>query len=277
MRFTQPRSFEGFFYLVLAGLFVLLLLQGCKSPPSFQEVPSDGELKIFMDTSPREGKLVFLGVSGKRSRRQEAIDLALEDAVRRIAIFEQVEGEYAVLSNRGGRLLDYRAEASSNLSYNASYEDYFAFVEFDEISGVFETENSVFVRVSYPGNLEINYRPSALMPDGKPFWVENPPEMIGKYLVGVGYAGRRNAYKDTVNASYENAIFSVIRNLYSVSSGQSVNYRGAGFLDIASIARQELNASGTIKGFYVLETWTDPKDKSVWALAVANADVNANR
>jgi hypothetical protein len=31
----------------------------------------------------------------------------------------------------------------------------------------------------------------------------------------------------------------------------------------------ETSASGTLKHFYILETWTDPKDLSVWTLAVA--------
>ena len=226
-----------------------------------------------MDTSPGEGTLVFLGVAGIRNRRQESIDLALEDAARRIAIFREVEGEFLAWSNRGGRLLDYRAETSSSLHHDSAYRDYLAVMEFDEKSGVFDSENAVFVRVRYPGSLELNYRPSPPGPGGKPSWIENPPDTIGSYMAGVGYAGRRNAHRDTVTASYENAIFSVIRDLSAVSWGQNIDYRGEGFLDIAFNVREGVSARARVNSFYVLETWTDPSDKSVWTLAVAKGKV----
>ena len=255
--------------LLLAGFLFLFLLPGCKSPPPVQEPSSDEELREFMDTSPREGKLIFLGVAGVRSRMQESIDLALEEAARRVAIFQEVEGEFSALSNKGGRLLDYRAETSAVLHHDAGYRDYLEELEFDESAHVFGSENAVFVRVRYPGSLKLEYRSSPAGPGGKPFWIENPPVMMGEYIVGVGYAGRRNAHRDTVTASYENAIFSIIRDLSAESWGQSVDYRGEGFLDISFTVRQGLDAKGRLNAFYVLETWMDPSDKSVWTLAVA--------
>jgi hypothetical protein len=223
-----------------------------------------------MDTSPREGRLVFLGVAGIRSRIQESVDLALEEAARRVAIFREVGGELSTLSAKGGRLLDYRAESTASLRFDAAYKDYLETLEFDENSDVLRSENAIFVRVRYPGSLDLPYRPSG---PGKPFWIETPPETIGEYIVGVGYAGRRDAHRDTVIASYENAVFSIIRDLSAVSWGQNIDYRGEGFLDISFTSQQGIDAKGSLMGFYALETWTDPGDKSVWTLAVAKGPV----
>ena len=257
-------------YLLLILFLPVSLLTGCKSPPPVPQSSSEDEaLKKFMDTSPREGKLVFLGVAGIRSRRQESIDLALEDAARRVAVFHEVEGEFSTLSNRGGRLLDYRAETNASLNYDGAYKNYLESLEFDQDTDVLESENAVFIRARYPGSLAIDFPPSIQGPDGKPFWIETPPAMIGDYTVGVGYAGRRNAHRDTVTASYENAVFSIIRNLSAVAWVQSFDYRGVGFLAIASGSVQRLDASACLNEFYVLDTWTDPADKSVWTLAIA--------
>jgi len=252
----------------------LLLLTGCKSPPPVQLPPPDENvLKEFMDTTSRDGKLVFLGAAGIRSRRQDSINLALEEAARRISIFQELKGGFSTLSRRGGRLLDYRAETSVTLFYSRDYEKYLSDIEFDENTDVLESENAVFVRVRYPGGLGVDYALPPPLPGGEPSWVDNPPTMIGDYHAGVGYAGRRNAHKDTVKASYENAIFSIIRDVGAVAWDESYDYTGEGFLDIASIVTMGINARATLNWFYVLDTWTDPSDKSVWTLAIAKKKI----
>lgn len=222
-----------------------------------------------MDTSPRDGSLVFLGVAGIRFRRQESIDLALKDAARRLAIFRDVEGEFYTWAARGGRLLDYRAETRSSLSYNLNHEHYIAAFGFNENYDIFESENAIFVRVRYPGSLSLNYRPYFPRRNGRPSWIDSPPDKIGQYSAGVGFAGQRHAHRDTITASYENAVFAIILNKYAVAFGETLAYRGPGLLDSASIIREGVRARGRLNGFYVLETWTDPNDRSVWTLAIA--------
>jgi hypothetical protein len=288
MRF-KPRSFDsnkkkaGILYrsrarllrprLLLAGFLSFFPLACGTPPPSPEALAAEAALREFMDTSPGEGGLVFLGVASVRSRIQESVNLALEEAARRIAIFREVEGEFTSYAANTGRLLDYRAETTASLRHDPAYRDYLEAVEFDEGSDVLRSENAVFVRVRYPGSLNINYRPSGPRPGGKPgdkpSWIESPPAMIGEYNAGVGYAGRRGAHRDTVTASYENAVFSIIRDLSTVSWERSVDYRGEGFLGGEFTVRQTIDAKGRLTGFYALETWTDPSDKSVWTLAVA--------
>ena len=246
----------------------------CKTqapPPLLQTISEEQILAEFMNTSPHGGKLVFLGIAGIRSQRQESIDLALAEAARRLAIFTEVTGEFSINSTLGGRLFDYRAETTAVLHYDPAYMDNIEALEFDEDSGVLVSGNAVFVRVLYPGSLALDYQPSALPDGARPLWIENPPERIGEYIVSIGYAGRRQAHRDTVIASYENAIFSMIRRLFTVARGESVDFQGDGFFDIVSTVRQSIEAKGSLTSFYVLGTWTDPIDRSVWTLAIAQA------
>ena len=265
--------------LLLAGLLLVLLLPGCQTrPPARDNRAGEPQaaaaeyrrLIEFMDTSPQDGSLVFLGVAGIRFRRQESINLALQDAARRLAIFRNVEGEFYTQVTRGGRLLDYRAETTTALRYSTAHiMGYIDAFEFDEQYDVLESENALFVRVRYAGSLGLNYRPSFPRPGGRPSWIESPPESIGGYLVGVGYAGRRHAHRDTVTASFDNAIFNIILTLSAVAWEERFAYRGQGFLDFAFTVQESISAHAALNAFYVLETWTDPADRSVWTLAVA--------
>ncbi|AEF83420.1 hypothetical protein [Leadbettera azotonutricia] len=260
-------------------LFVSFLFWGCKtSAPGVENFSSRQALqREHFYTPPQKGKLVFLGVAGIRSKLEDSIQLALEDAARKVAIFERVEGEFATFTRMGGRFLDYRSETNSSLIYDTGFRRYIERLEFDREKDVFTSENAVFVRVVSPGNpgeaLRMNpeqdYHPSYSGSAARPSWIDDPPQTISGYAVGIGYAGRRNAHRDTVISSYENAIFSIVRDTASVSWGRTIGYRGGGLLDYAAITRSGINARAVLNGFYVLDIWTDPSNKAVWTLAVA--------
>jgi hypothetical protein len=253
-----------------AGLLVFSFFLGaCLTPPSAEVLPAD-ESQNRISTFPEEGWLVFTGVAGIRSRLEESVALALEEAAKKLAIFERVEGSISSYSNQGGRLLDYRSETAGSVSYNQNYRDYVEKLEFDPHEA-FQQENAVFVRARYRGSLPLSYQPPPAGPGGRPAWVDNPPEMISGYAVGVGYADRRNAHRDTVIASYENAILAIIQNQSSKAWSASEGFRGAGFLDYSAVNQKGMIAGGVLIGFYVLEIWIDPAAKAVWTLAIAQA------
>jgi hypothetical protein len=211
---------------------------------------------------------VFVGVAGIRSRRGESIERALEEAAKKVSIFERVEGTIYSYSSQGGRFLDYRAETTSALNYNQDYRHYIEQLEYDADTDVFQHENAVFVRARYKGSLSLSYQSPPSGPGGRPGWVDNPPVTISGYAAGVGYAGRRGAHRDTVIASYENAALAIIRDQNSRVWSASEGLRGSGFFDYSAVNQKGISAGGVLTGFYVLETWTDPA-KAVWTLAVA--------
>jgi hypothetical protein len=217
---------------------------------------------------PEERRLVFIGVAAVRSRREESVEKALEEAAKKVSIFERVEGTIYSYSSRGGRFLDYRSETVSSLDYNRNYTEYIEKLEYDP-QEVFQYENTIFVRTRYKGSLPLSYQSLPSGSGGRPGWVDNPPETISGYVAGVGYAGRRNAHRDTVVASYENAVLAILRDQNSKIWSASEGFRGSGFLDYSMVSQKSLSAGGVLTGFYVLETWTDPAARAVWTLAIA--------
>jgi hypothetical protein len=111
-------AFGGAGRPLFAGLLSLsFLLWACLTPPPVEAPPAD-EPQNRISTFPEDGWLVFTGVAGIRSHIEESITLALEEAAKKLAIFERVEGSISSYSNQGGRFLDYRSETTSSLDYN---------------------------------------------------------------------------------------------------------------------------------------------------------------
>jgi hypothetical protein len=256
--------------LAAALLCLSFFFSGCLTqPPPVKPLPAEDPNRI--STFPENGRLVFTGVAAVRSRMEDSINLALEEAAKKVSIFERVEGAINFYSSLGGRFLDYRSETISAVDYDRDYKGYIEKLEYDPDTDVFQYGNAVFVRTRYKGSLPLNYEPLPAGPGGRPGWVDNPPETISGYAAGVGYAGRRNAHRDTVIASYENAVLAIIRNRTSQAWSANTDFQGAGFLDYSTVSRGGMSAGGVLTGFYVLEIWIDPAAKAVWTLAIARA------
>jgi hypothetical protein len=87
--------------------------------------------KNFMDTTPEDGCLVFIGVSRTRLKREEAIQLALEDAARRVAFFHFVEGRIIQQENKGLGFLDFNMATEKSLSFSEDFKTYINYLEYD--------------------------------------------------------------------------------------------------------------------------------------------------
>jgi hypothetical protein len=211
--------------------------------------------------------LIFIGVGAFRSNRDEAIALAVENAARQVAIFYRAEGSFKLQSVVGRGFLDYRADTESSLRFDDGYVKYVDSLEYDVETDVRERDNAIFVRARYsaPVSIAVLFSPST---DGvKPAWVSDPPTEMGTYVVGVGHAGRRSQHRDTMNASHENAILSIIRDRSSDSKSVLETQESNNSSSVETKSR--LIATGVVQSFYILETWTDPENKSVWTLGIA--------
>jgi hypothetical protein len=256
-------------------LFSLVLLSGCRTVPSRAGPPSAGTDEPgpgagFWDATPFDNELVFHGAAGVLSSREESIRLALEDAARKVSVFNSVEGQFYSYTNIGARTLDYSSDAAASLWYDQDYQQYVEALSFDPERDILQHENAIFVRVRYyaPAPVRINYRPPVSGRDIRPEWIDRPPDIAG-YTVGVGFAGRRLSPRDTVNSAYESAIFSIIKNISATVSATATDFQGSGAFDFSSASGSTLAARGVLRGFYVLDTWTDPLTLGVWTLAVA--------
>jgi hypothetical protein len=223
------------------------------------------------------GGLVFIGGAGVRSDREESVNLALQDIARKVSIFNAVEGEFVSYNKTGSSFFDYASNAQSSLFFDEDYLGFVENLEYDPDTDVMQLDNSIFVRARFrgPEAVQVPYTLSGNR-GSKPGWVDNPPAEISGYRVGIGYAGRRALHRDTVNASFEAAIFSIIRAMSSEVSAGTVNYQGSGSFDYRSANDTAIRARGKLNSFYVLDTWMDPSNMSAWTLAIALPEVPSN-
>ncbi|MDR1211001.1 MAG: hypothetical protein LBK40_02085 [Spirochaetaceae bacterium] len=245
------------------------MINACSSPPSSPKSGIPGPVS-FWNSAPT-GDLVFIGGAGLRSNRDESIDLALRDIARKISIFHEVEGEFVSHNKTGSSFFDYTSDTRSSITFNEDYLGFTENLEYDPVADVMRIDNTIFVRARFrsPESLHIDYQlPPA---EGRPVWVDNPPAEISGYCVGIGYAGRRARVQDTVNASFEAAVFSIIRAVFSQVSADAMNYRGDGTFEYRSVSDAAVSARGRLNGFYVLDTWIDPSNMGVWTLAIARS------
>ena len=261
--------------------FLCLLFSACAGGPATIPASSSGHVAeapspSFFPSAPTRDGLVFIGVAGKRSNPGETLQLALEDAARRVAVFFEVTGEYAVENNIGSGAFDYTHNTYTALYYNKEESTkYIDVLEFNPDTDILETDNVFFVRTTYPAALPVpvKYRLSYSGPDQKPNWVDNPPLEIEDYEVGVGYSGRYASLADTYTHSRNNAIFAMIRNINTTSRSSALLYRNTGGLFGYKTSNDNIMYSyGILTGFYVLDTWIDPHAKTVWTLAIAKKE-----
>ncbi|MCL2270313.1 MAG: LPP20 family lipoprotein [Treponema sp.] len=225
----------------------------------------------FFSSPPAQNGLVFIGAAGKRSNPKETVQAALEDAARRVSVYHEVTGEYAVEHNIGSGFFDYTHNTYTALYYDREGSNrYIDALQYDTDTDTLEMENILFVRTVYPSALPVpvTYRPTYYGPDRRPDWVDAHLEIKG-YEVGVGYSGRHSSLADTYTNSCNNAIFAIIRNVNTTSQSTSVYYQNTGSLFGYKTSNDNtLYSYGILAGFYVLDTWIDPKNKTVWTLAI---------
>jgi hypothetical protein len=254
----------------------LLLYAACSGAPASSPASTALIDPSFSHSLPAGNGLVFIGVVGRRSDPKETIQFALEDAARRVAVFQEVFGEYAVENNTGSGLLDYVNNTYTSLRYDEEgSRQYVDALQFNAETDTIELENSLIIRTTYPGALptSVKYRPTYGGADNRPNWVDNPPLEIEGYEVAVSHSARFSSLADTYANSYRNAIFTIIRNVNTVSRTNDVMYQNTGSLfGYRSSSDNVMYSYGTLTGFYVLDTWLDPKTKWVWTLAIAKTD-----
>jgi hypothetical protein len=260
-----------FCLLFLFSLFFSLVTCTTRSASVTHE-PAEGEVSFF-NAIPAGNGLVFIGVTGKRSDPKETVQFALEDAAKRVAAFQQVYGEYALLNNVGSGAFDYAYDTHLFLNYDVEgSKQYVDALQFNADTDTLEMDNSFIIRTTYPASLSVpvNYHPTYGRSNQKPNWVDNPPLEIAGYEMGVGYSGRYSSLADTCTNAFHNAVFAIIRNVHSSFRSSSLLYQNSGSLFGYKTSNDNVSYSyGMLNGFYILDMWINPKDKSVWTLAIA--------
>jgi len=260
---------KNLFYLPCLFVFSTCSIFPVSSPALFDNVSG----APFFSSFPSNGELVFIGVAGKRSDPKETVQLALEDAAVRVAVFYHVSGEYVVENNVGSGAFDYSANTSTRLFADKEQsKQYVDALQYNAGTDSMEIDNSFFIRTVYKSPLpkEVNFNPKYRGSNRKPDWIDNPPNEIEGYETGVGFSGRYSSIADTFTNSWYNAVFAIIRKINTSSQSSGLLYHNTGSLfGYKTSNDNKLYSYGVLNYFYALDAWVDPKTKSVWTLAIA--------
>jgi len=237
---------------------IILLLCGLPFPYYAVAGPKQEKTNNKSD----ENVLIFIGSARKHLRLSDSINAALLDAARKVAFFHSVSGQI-VTHESSGALVGNTFISKFELKDPGDYTQYLNKLEYDDKTDVFESDNAVFVRVGYRSDAKINISYKYVNNNEKPPWVDNAPSKIGSYLTAVGFSEPRLYHNDTIVASYENAIISLMESACTkIKIIESETKKSNNMSSLVVTA-------GTLTGFFVLDTWTDPTTKSVWTLAIA--------
>jgi len=214
--------------------------------------------------------MVIIGVAPKYSQRKRSIDMALDDAARKLSFFHRLAGIYITRDRIGGGMLDVLIDSDYRLQFDNDVEKYIEMLEFDPEIDVFESNNAVFVVAKVTSGSSMPPFQGHSVSSARPYWINMPPKEIDGYLAGVGHAVKMSSHRDTVVKSYERAAIEIIRSVgTSVSRNQVTEQYSSTMFDFFTQSTSGSTSAGILRNFYVIASWTDPSNLSVWTLAVA--------
>ncbi|MDR3301875.1 MAG: hypothetical protein LBT01_04995 [Spirochaetaceae bacterium] len=242
----------------------LFVLHNASSEQALPDIKTQYDTGYFL-SAPGNGVLVVIGVASRRRTETEERDAALDDAAFKVSCYMGITGKEIREHRASGTFFGFiSAVAPTDIVHDTDYSKYREALVYEETKDVLRTTDAVFVRCTYPVSVmnPIKYIP--VITNGKPDWTHAPPTEIAGLLAGVGFAGKQRRLSETIAKSYKNAIVALLTRVSTDMVVRDTDSAGHGALS------ETLQVSeGALSGFLVLETWIDPKTKSVWTLAVA--------
>ena len=248
-------------------ILAALLFCACLSTEPSGPISSGADRFGNFVTLPRSGNLVVIGVSGRQSSRDAEIEIAREDAARKVSMYHGMWVSIVSGQNIGAGFLDYNVFTDFFVDYDEQLEKYFDRLNFDPDRDLSRNNDGVvFIRFTYPAAFPGNISYSSMRnPDGSPEWVRNPPQEIGGFIAGVGTSGRQERLRDTMRRSYESAAAAIVS--HASTSVQTIDTAIGGQTE-THILRE---SAGFLTHFTVLEVWIDSRNGAVWTLAIARS------
>jgi hypothetical protein len=267
----MAKRFIGF--ATAAALVIVSCASSAKTPQAEVEIVRESRdvfnrsfdeqyLSGHWVTRPSRGTIPVVGISGRHRNRDEAIHAAVADAARKVALYHGLYAESAAVLNQGASYLDYFADFDYRLKIHNDPSAYTDSLIFDKDEDVYEKNGSLYVRARYTGVADVPEY-ATIIEDGVPEWVKNYRADIPGFLTGVGLSRNKGSPQATSQASYENAIVSLLPELGTkvVSTVDD----GIG----GNVQQNFTTSQGNLTNVMILETWFDSKTGSAWTLLVA--------
>ena len=250
--------------MTIGTIFSVCIFMSCASSTGAQ---NSGKSKAtHLICLPERNSLIFIGVSGPQLKPEQEIEVAREDAARKVSMYYGLAASFVSIQGIGTNALDFHASSDFQMVYDTQLDRYKDKLTYNPEKDVTYGDGVVYIRFSYPesfpANISYSNRKEA---DGSPGWIKQSPQEIGGFMAQVGFARRQQRIRDTINKSSEDAIAGLITR-----SSSSINTSVSSYNETSSsMITQQSN--GRLSHFMVLETWINPEDLSVWTLTIARS------
>jgi hypothetical protein len=258
--------FIPFLFFFLSCASVQNPLDTAPAPVLSEKPPENQNQNGYWITHPDNGELVIMGVANRQRKREDEIQLALDDAAHKVALFYGVQGIKVILTTNGSGFWDYSMDTDHAFWYDTEYEKYIDGLKYDTSRDAFSIDGAFLLRVRHTAPAPLSVEPVFPVIDGTPEWIRKPPKEISGYSAGTGYAGPHSKFKDTITRAYENAIAAIIGNI-ATKNMSTIGIDSGGI----TISTDMQISEGALTDFFVLEMWRDPNTKGVWVLAAAKS------
>jgi len=246
---------------ILAICAVFCVFLGCATSNTGQTSKATHLISL-----PERNSLVFIGVSGPQLKPEQEVEVAREDAARKVSMYHGLAASFASIQGIGTNALDYQASSDFQMAYDTQLDRYKDKLTYDPERDVTYGDGVVYIRFSWPGNYPVNISYSSRKDsDGNPSWIKSPPQEINGFMAQVGFARRQMRIRDTINKAGEDAVAGLITR-----SSSSLNTSVSSHNDMSSTLITQ-QSSGRLMNFMVLETWIDPENLSAWTLTIARS------
>jgi hypothetical protein len=212
----------------------------------------------------QDGVFIIIGVSSRLTRPADEIEAAKQDAARKAAMYQGIQGSLISMNTSGAAYFDYSSNSTLNLNYDTNSEQYMERLSYNPDKDVIRGTGATYIRFQYnisgPDVVYISEKSA-----DRPAWTynRNLPQFPG-YTTVIGYAGRRTWMRDTIAASCDSAAARLIESASSqVTTDMSLQY-GQGSLTAINIYSE-----GSLTNFHIMETWIDTASGAVYTLAAA--------
>ncbi|GMO62968.1 MAG: hypothetical protein Ta2G_21800 [Termitinemataceae bacterium] len=208
-------------------------------------------------------ELIVIGVSNRQRKREDEIQNAVNDAAAKIALYYGVDAKIFIAATNGTGFWDYSMDTDSLFKFDTEYEKYVDGLRYDTSKDSVSIDGAFLLKVCYKVSNPVPAKRHYKMIEERPQWIRKPPDKIGGFLTGIGYARPQQKLTDTILKAYQNSIASIVRRLSTKAFSRITT------ID-SNVFSQDIQISeGSIVEFFAYEIWRDPKTNGVWILALA--------
>ena len=212
-----------------------------------------------------DGSQLFLGAAYPHSSRRAELETCVVNAARQAARYQ---GVAAVVSSLQATFTEGRGFASdARMFYNEKLIP--ALVAEAEVRALHQDPGGSYALISFPSidvSEQLSLTDQLSRGTGEPAWILSPPP-VSNLLLGVGVAGGRLRFSDSIEAADEAAVGDI---LYQLAATIDVTYdmRTGNTGDAYFDQETYQYATAMVRGLRIVARWRNPRNGYFYSLAV---------